>query len=49
MGAGILAWGGIGGDMPPRIALVREFVTDRRSSGIKALARVDAIVCELLK
>jgi hypothetical protein len=35
----------MGGDIPPLIALedVREVVTDRRSSGMRALARVDAI------
>ena len=49
-GAGILAWGGMGGDIPPRIALedVREVVTDRRSSGIRALARVDAMLFVVL-
>lgn len=45
VGAGILAIAGMGGDMPPLIAFVdvRAVVTDRRSSGIRALAR-DAIV-----
>ena len=45
VGAGILAWGGIGGDIPPLRAFVWELVTDRRSSGMRALAFEAMLEC----